>query len=305
MERGKGLEIDLPKSYDNLKREAEETAKLTLAKYPKAERMYKILINDPEVNGCWDVANYIAVTRLNYNDHGEIHAKIVAANAVKMLSLLVKDNIEPDLVKYGGGTYDLNDSFLVVISAGLLHDIGIQIDREEHNLYSTFLSLDILKRTLSQIYQDQEKLAEIRGFILHAIYSHRAKIPDYSIEAALGGIADGTDMTKGRGRLAFDLGSASIHTVSALAIEKATILEGKKKPIRILVDMSNSAGIFQVEETIADKIEYGPLEEYIEVIAATIPAEGVTDKRIIYEVVIENGKIVARGSEEKEEYIKY
>lgn len=305
MKRGKGIEIDLPESYDYLREEAEETLKSVLKDYPKANQICETLISDPEVNGCWDVSNYIAVSKLHYNDHGEVHAKIVAANAVKMLSLLVKHNIIPDLVRHGGGTYSIDDSFLVVVTAGLLHDIGNQVDRENHNLYSTYIALDILKRTLTPTYNDMELFAEVRGFILHAIYAHRASIPDLSIEAALVGISDGTDMTKGRGRLVFDLGQASIHTVSALSIEKVNIIEGPRRPIRIVIEMSNSAGIFQVEQTIADKIKGGPLEDQVEIIATTVPEMGVKDKRIIYKVTVKNGILVAKGISEKEKYVKY
>lgn len=305
MKRGRGIEVDLPRSYDCLRIEAEKNLKIILKDYPKAETVCNTLLDDPEVNGCWDVSNYIATTKLHYNDHGEIHAKIVAANAVRMLSLLAKQGIVPDLVQHGGGDYTLDDSFLVVAAAGILHDIGNQIDRENHNLYGTFMALDILKRTLTPIYNEMEKLAEVRGFILHAIYAHKASVADLSIEAGLVGIADGTDLTKGRGRLVFDLGQASIHTVSALAIEKVSIIEGTKRPIRIVIDMSNSAGIFQIEQTLADKIKGGPLEDYVEIVATTVPAEGTLDKRIIYEVEVKNGKLVARGTPEKEKYIKY
>jgi len=291
--KGIGIEIDLPENYDFLKKEAEKTLSSILKNYPKANRICKTLMNDPEVNGCWDVSNYIAVSKLHYNDHGEVHAKIVTANAVKMLSLLVKHNITPDLVAHGGGTYTLDDSFLVIVAAGLLHDIGNQIGRDNHNLYSTYIALDILKRVLVPIYKNPEMFAEVRGFILHAIHAHAVSVPDLSIEAALIGIGDGTDMTKGRGRLAFDLGGADIHTVSALAIEKVNIAKGYRKPIRINITMSNSAGIFQIEHSLAAKIKGSPLEDYVEVFATATP-KGTKDKRIIYEVTVKNGKIVAR-----------
>lgn len=69
------------------------------------------------------------------------------------------------------------------------------------------------------MYQDAEKRYEIGGHILHAIHIHGVDIKDLTMEATLAGIADGTDMTKGRGRLSFDTGNINIHTVSALLIE--------------------------------------------------------------------------------------
>ena len=118
---------------------------------------------------------------------------------------------------------------------------------------------------------------------------------DHTIEAALVGIGDGTDMTKGRGRLAFELGQASIHTISALSIETCEITRGKDRPIRLNISLNNSAGIFQLEETLVKKLMHSPLEPYIDVVAATIPRDGDKDHRIIYEVIVKDGRIIAKG----------
>jgi len=68
--------------------------------------------------------------------------------------------------------------------------------------------------------------------ILHCIYAHEFEVKDLTEEAALVGIADGTDMTKGRGRLAFDKGNINIHTVTALIIERVEVTKGKERPVR-------------------------------------------------------------------------
>lgn len=305
MKKGIGIDFDLPESYDFLRREAEQTLHTILQDYPRAKQIYEKLTADPELNGCWDVSNFFVVKKLLYNDHGEIHAKIVASNAAKMLSILLEHGLNTDIVEHGNGKYDVDDSFVVVIAGGLLHDIGIQVDKDNHNTYSTYLALDILKRNLYPIYEDLEKFAEVRGFILNAIYEHPPNVKDLSVEAALVGIADATDMTKGRGRLAFDLGEATIHTVSALAIEKVSVKKGTEKPVIIEVEMSNSSGIFQIEQNLFLKYKGGPLEDMIEIIAKAVPEEGTKDKRIIYKVSVKDGKLVAVGSGETEEYIDY
>ena len=112
------------------------------------------------------------------------------------------------------------------------------------------------------------------------------------MEASFVGIADGTDMTKGRGRLAFDTGNINIHTVSALSIEDVVITNGKQKPIEIRIFMNNSAGIFQVQETLAHKIYNSPLEKYIDIIAVTSPEEGTKDERIVHKLIISGGKLI-------------
>lgn len=290
----KGIEANIPSSYKELEDKCRTALDRVLAKYPKARKMYDLIRNDPEVNGCWDAGNYIAVTKLHYNDHGDTHALVVASNGVQMLQMLVDAGLKPDTVASGAG--DIDDAFLVVAAGGSLHDIGNQVEREEHNLFSTFLAVPILSRLLPQIYGDDwEKIAEIRGFILHTIYAHPYEIEDHTIEAALVGIGDGTDLTKGRGRMAFELGQASIHTISALSIESLEISKGKDRPIRLFIELNNSAGVFQIEETLAKKIKHGPLEPYIDIVAATVPRAGDKDHRIVYEVTVKDGKIMAKG----------
>ena len=258
--------------------------------YPKAKEMFNLLVNDLEVRADWDLSNFIAVKKLKYNDHGEVHAKIVCASALKMLDILLEKGIKPDFIKEGGG--DEDDEHLIVTSAALLHDIGNQIYRENHPLHSTYLAIPILDRVLSKFYDDLENRTEVRGFILNSIYAHDADVPDLIVEAALVGIGDATDMTKGRGRMAYDLGSLSIHTISALSIERVLILKGEEKPIEIVIEMSNSSGIFQVQEILGKKIIGGPLEELISLKATVTPSEVDYDKRIVRSITLKGRNFV-------------
>ena len=289
---GSGFELEVPASYGDLQREAEMEIEKSLKKYPKAHKLWCLLKEDAEVNACWDMADYIAVAKLGYNDHGEVHAKIVAANALKMLDLLLSAGILPDIMKEKAG--DEDDAHLVVMAGGLLHDIGNQVHRRDHPLHSVYLAISILNRMLPLIYEDREVMYEVRGHILHTIYAHGAEVSDLTIEAALVGIADGTDMTKGRGRLAFSEGNVNIHTVSALSIESVEVIEGDSRPIKIVIEMSNSAGIFQVQETLAKKILNSPIKDYIEIEAYTLPPGATSDNRIVHRLVIKEGKFIAK-----------
>lgn len=288
---GKGFELKLPKSYIAMKEDAEKTITRLVADYPKAKRMWELLRDDPEANAGWDMANYIAVAKLGYNDHGDIHVKIAAANALKMLRLLIDNGILTSVVKERAG--DEDDAHLIVLAGALLHDIGNQVHRENHNMAGVYLAIPLLNRLLPKIYEDEETLYEIRGHILHCIYSHEFEIKDLTEEAALVGIADGTDMTKGRGRLAFDKGNVNIHTVSALSIEKVEITKGEERPIRIMIEICNSAGVFQIQETLGRKIVGGPLEEYFEVVAVAKPDEPLADQRIVHQIIIRGNKLKA------------
>lgn len=286
-----GIEVEIPESYDFIETESLSYIEESIKNYPKAQECFKILVNDPEVRANWDLANFIAVKKLKYNDHGEVHAKIVCASALKMLDILLEKGVKPDFINEGGG--DEDDEHLIVLSAALLHDIGNQIFRENHPLHSTYLAIPILERILPKFYSDLERRTEIRGFILNTIYAHDADVPDYTIEASLVGIGDATDMTKGRGRMAYNLGSLSIHTISALAIERVLILKGEEKPIEIIIEMSNSSGIFQVQEILGKKIIGGPLENLISLKAEVTPKEKEYDKRIVRAITLKGRSFVS------------
>jgi metal-dependent HD superfamily phosphatase/phosphodiesterase len=70
----------------------------------------------------------------------------------------------------------------------------------------------------------------------------------------------------------------NIHSLSAYAIEAVNISAGREKAVRVEIEMSNSAGIFQVDELLAEKLRGSGLEEHVEVIAR-IDAEH--EKRLI------------------------
>jgi hypothetical protein len=91
-------------------------------------------------------------------------------------------------------------------------------------------------------------------------------------------VADALDMTKGRSRIPFEAGRVNIHSLSAASIEKVRLVKGQEKPIRIEIDMSNSAGIFQVDELLRYKLRSSGIEKYIEVAALV---QGETEKHLV------------------------
>ena len=76
-------------------------------------------------------------------------------------------------------------------------------------------------------------------------------------------------MEAGRARIPFKAGKVDIHAVSALSIEKVEIVEDseKDKPITIRITMSNSAGVFQIDELLKPRIETSGLQQYFHVVA--------------------------------------
>ncbi len=257
-----------------------------LERFPRTQRMWDILIQDPACCASWDMADYLTVQKLGYNDHGVNHVKIVAANALQIYSILLASGRVPDLVTAGIG--DNDDAALVIVTGALLHDIGNQVHRYLHPYIGVILAVPILERLLPQIYPDVEKRVQIQAFILHAIVAHDFNPDPLTFEAALVAIADGTDITKGRGRKAFDLGKVDIHSISALAIDSVTIRPSTDFPVEIYVVMNNSAGIFQIEDTLTKKIIRGPLAKDITVHAVTKMDEDGED-RILQNLYLRQG----------------
>jgi len=103
---GKGYELELPTSYVKLHEEAERTISKLVAEKPKPRKMWELLRSDPEAKANWDMSNYIAVSKLKYNDHGEIHAKIVAANALQMLKSLLDHGVVTSTMREKAGDED-------------------------------------------------------------------------------------------------------------------------------------------------------------------------------------------------------
>jgi metal-dependent HD superfamily phosphatase/phosphodiesterase len=238
----------------------------------KLQTVLDFVDNDVKLQTLWRCSNVLAVDRLGYNDHGPIHVKIVANGALKMLRLLVQKGVKPSIVENYGMSID--DAEIVVILASIMHDLGMAYDRESHGVYSAPLAHDILDTYLPKVY-NLEEATIVSSEIIHAIISHHALNRPLTVEAGIVKIADALDMEKGRARVPYEAGRMSIHSVSAISIESVKIEEGESKPINIHIEMSNPAGIFQVDNLLGAKIKGSGLEDYIHVTAKVKDGEKV------------------------------
>ena len=267
--------------------EASGAIRADLAAFPKALAAYEALRSDPEALAHWDMSNYITMRKLGYNDHGRVHSFITGAASLAITELLLDAGVKPDLMESGVG--DADDVYLTVILGTMLHDIGNQIHRVGHEAHGVALALPILDRIMGPLYPDPFKRTKVRSFILGSINSHDLNPPPLTLEAGITAVADGTDITKGRGRKAFSLGSVDIHSISALAVDEVVIERGRTMPVLSNVTMNNSGGIFQVEEVLAPKVIRTPMRRYVELRATTRP-EG--DEQILSRVRLEGDHFV-------------
>ncbi len=208
-------------------------------------------------------------------DHGEVHIRIVANAALKLLRLLRDAGHVPGAVADHHLTPD--DAEVVVVLAAALHDLGISIHRDNHEEFSLGLANVKAKELLTGLYPIRERTIMVSE-ILHAIIAHHGDVRCLTLEAGVLKVADALDMTEGRSRIPFEAGSSSIHAISAAAIDEVKILKGEKRPVRVEIHMSNSAGIFQVDELLRRKLKHSTLSGLLEVVARI---ESESEKRLV------------------------
>lgn len=241
----------------------EELKKITLP--DNGNSLLKKTLNNintnPEILALWKVINVNAIDRLGMTDHGRDHFQIVSNISLKISRMLVKKGVVMSVVK----DYNLSNDHaeLIIFLASVLHDLGMTISRKDHESYSLFLANNLLHQIIEFLPIEERTI--IISETLHAIISHRSDGKPLTLEAGIVRVADALDMSKGRSRIAYESKKLDIYSVSAAAINKVEIEDGKSKPIQLNVEMNNSAGIFQLDELLKRKIIGSGIEQYLDV----------------------------------------
>jgi hypothetical protein len=240
----------------------------------KLEKFLEAVNADERVRAWWYMAQ-VTSTRLEMSDHSWVHVQVVLNIALRLTRLLAKGGIEPAMVSDHG--MKQRDAEVVIAGGALLHDVGMSMHRTDHEAYSLFLAADRLDALIGDTYKEPEKTVVISE-ILHCIIGHRRRGEPYTLEAGIVRVADALDMAQGRSRIPIEGGQYGIHALSAAAIDEVRIEAGDERPVKIEIEMNNSAGIFQVDDLLATKIRGTPLEGHIEV---TGQVSGETEKRLL------------------------
>ncbi|HEU4977530.1 MAG TPA: HD domain-containing protein [Solirubrobacteraceae bacterium] len=240
----------------------------------RLERLLAAVDGDQQVKAWWYAAG-VNANRLGMSDHSWVHIQIVTNIALRLARLLFRRGVVPATVSDHG--LSERDAEVVIAAAALFHCVGMSIHRTDHESYSLFLTADKLGGLLAGIYEEPER-SVIVAEAMHAIISHRSRGAPFTIEGAIVRVADALDMARGRSRVPFEAGHTNIHSLSAYAIEEVTISAGRDKAVRVEIEMTNSAGIFQVDEGLGTKLRGTPLERHIEVIARI---EAEHEKRLV------------------------
>src|SRR2546421_796338 len=230
----------------------------------RLQRLLDAVNADDQVKAWWHVSAVNATRRLGMSDHSWVHIQIVLNIGLRLGRLLFRRGVAPSVVTDYGMSE--RDAEVVIAAACLLHCVGMSIHREDHERYSLFLTADRLGELLAGAYEEPERSIVVSE-ALHAIIGHRRKGAPFTVEAGVVRVADALDMARGRSRVPFEAGHQNIHSLSAYSIEEVKISPGRDRAVRVEIAMSNSAGIFQVDELLAEKLRGSGLEEHIEVVA--------------------------------------
>jgi metal-dependent HD superfamily phosphatase/phosphodiesterase len=229
---------------------------------------------DTQLKARWHAAQ-VTAERLGMSDHSWVHLQIVLNMALRLYRMLrragVKSSVEAE---YG---LRPNDAEVVIAAGCLLHDLGMSIHRVDHEAYSLFLAADAIDRLLDGIYEEPDRTV-IASEALHAIIGHRKAGRPLTLEAGIVRVADALDMEHGRSRVSLETHLPNIHSLSAAAIDEVRIVPGEARTIRVEIEMNNSAGVFQVDELLANKLRGSGLEEHVEVVARI---EAEHEKRLL------------------------
>ncbi|HWE09465.1 MAG TPA: HD domain-containing protein [Solirubrobacteraceae bacterium] len=228
------------------------------------ERLLAAANADDQLKAWWHVSAVNAARRLAMSDHSWVHIQIVLNIGLRLARLLFRRGVTPSIVT--DFAMSERDAEVVVAAGCLMHCVGMSIHRADHERYSLFLTADKLGSLLTDAYEEPER-SVIVAETMHAIIGHRSDGAPFTLEAGIVRVADALDMARGRSRIPFEAGQHNIHSLSAYAIEEVKISPGRDRAVRVEIQMSNSAGIFQIDELLAEKLRGSGLEEHVEVIA--------------------------------------
>ena len=237
------------------------------------ERVNEILEfveSDEEVQAYLDAQNVNPVTRKRYNDHGKKHISIVRNRALSLYDLLKRGGVEFNGALDQG--LDEADEAVIIGLATTLHDIGHVVHRDEHPYYSIPLAADLLDRILPEFYGVTDAV-RVKSEVLHAILCHHTPEDPLTLEAGVVRVADALDMEQGRSRIPYEQGGRGINTVSSQAIKRVFLEPGDEKAVLVEIEMTNAAGVYQVDNLLKAKLDRSGLEEHVRIVALNIREE--------------------------------
>jgi metal-dependent HD superfamily phosphatase/phosphodiesterase len=233
----------------------------------RANEVLAFVQEDPEIQEYLSAQNVMAVTRKEYNDHGPKHIEIVRNRAMCLYELLKQGDVQFNGAREHG--LEEADEAVIVVLAATLHDIGHVVHRDDHTYYSIPLAADILDRILPEFYGLRERV-RVKGEVLHAILCHHTAEDPLTLEAGVIRVADALDMERGRSRIPYEKGGRGINTISSQAIREVNLSPGEEYPVLVEIEMTDAAGVYQVDSLLKAKLRDSGLEQHLRIVAVHV-----------------------------------
>jgi len=114
----------------------------------RTAQVVQILESDIEIQTLWYMANRTS-RRAAVNDHGPVHVRTAMHHGDRLLRLLIEAGIQPNSITDHSMAED--DARTVVLLGLALHDVGMSIHRDRHELLSVPIALEWLRRKLPSV----------------------------------------------------------------------------------------------------------------------------------------------------------
>ena len=230
----------------------------------RLERLLDAVNASDHVKALWHVSAVNASRRLGMSDHSWVHVQIVLNIGLRLARILFRRGVVPSVkVDYAMSDHDAE----VVVARGCLSTASACRSTATTTSATACSSPPTSDRRPARDRVRGAGADVIASEVLHAIIGHRRDGHPFTVEAGIVRVADALDMARGRSRVPFEAGRHNIHSLSAYAIDEVEISPGEERAVRVEIAMSNSAGIYQVDELLAKKLRGSGLEQHFEVVA--------------------------------------
>ncbi len=209
---------------------------------PRLQALVERIDADDELRQLWRSANVNAGERCGLGDHGETHARIVANAGLRLLRILLEAGHRSGVVD-GHGMLRA-DAEVVVVLAGVLHDVGLSVSVADPGSAGLMLARARAAQLLDGLYRPTECIALIVE-ALHAIHAHHQRSGALTLEAAVLTTADVLDLSKGR---------VGATEGEADDVESVHITRGVSRPVRVEIHLGASSSLPVVTRRLSGRL---------------------------------------------------
>src|SRR6266436_6549783 len=147
----------------------------------RTAQVVQFLESDIEIQTLWYMANRTS-RRAAVNDHGPVHVRTAMHHGDTLLRLLMEAGVQPNCIIDHAMSED--DARVVVLLGLALHDVGMSIHRDRHELLSVPIALDWLRRNLPPTYSEPQ-LTVVISEVVHAVLAHNVHERCLTLEAGI------------------------------------------------------------------------------------------------------------------------